>query len=514
MGNVISNLKAKFGVETSDFKKGLKDGEKAVGDFKGAAGDQINQFAEMFGVNMGGVSDAVGTASKSLNMLKQGFVAAAKGGDILTISAKFLKFALVSTGLGAIVVVLGTIMAYFMKSGEGADKFAKILAQVKSVVNNVIDRLAIFGKGLWQIMSGKFAEGWKTMTGAFKGMGDEIKEDWKAAGKLADAEDALEDREIALINSLSDRKAKSAELRQQAKEEVENQKKKLDLLNQAEALTKGVYKDQIELEKERLRIMQEKLAIQSSDPTDDQNREIAEQQAKINDLLRSQAEELKALNKEKKTALEFVKEELALEKAKASQIAITNADISNIKMPDFSQVSNALAPLAKVQQTIKTVTVNLAESVNSAFTSAASSIGQFLGALASGNEGAGDFVKVVGGIFADLAITVGNVIIAAAIAKMALDKALISFGGAGFALAAGIALVAIGSAVKGSLSHAQSGGGVSSMTGGGSAMTYDTRTNAAKTQNIQITGQLVAKGSDLVYVFDRESTRRKVVNGR
>ena len=45
MGTVISNLKARFGVDSSDFKKGLKDGEKAVNDFKGAAGDSLNEFA-------------------------------------------------------------------------------------------------------------------------------------------------------------------------------------------------------------------------------------------------------------------------------------------------------------------------------------------------------------------------------------------------------------------------------------------------------------------------------------
>ena len=84
MGTVISNLKAKFGVDSSNFKKGLKDGEKAVADFKGAAGDQLNQFAQMFGVNMGAVSDAVGTAGKSLNFLAQSF----KGAVVCTLRGK------------------------------------------------------------------------------------------------------------------------------------------------------------------------------------------------------------------------------------------------------------------------------------------------------------------------------------------------------------------------------------------------------------------------------------------
>lgn len=148
MGNVITNLKARFGVDNADFKKGLKDGEKAVDDFKGAAGSSLDEFASMFGVNMGAVNDSVNTAFKSLNFFGQSLKAAASGGNTLTIALKALKVALTASGIGALVVALGSLVAYFQKTGEGADQFAKILDQVKSVINNVIERLAVFGKGV------------------------------------------------------------------------------------------------------------------------------------------------------------------------------------------------------------------------------------------------------------------------------------------------------------------------------------------------------------------------------
>ena len=44
MGQVISNLKARFNVDTTDFKKGLKDGDKAVSDFKDSAGSALDEF--------------------------------------------------------------------------------------------------------------------------------------------------------------------------------------------------------------------------------------------------------------------------------------------------------------------------------------------------------------------------------------------------------------------------------------------------------------------------------------
>jgi hypothetical protein len=511
MGNVITNLKAKFGVDTSDFKKGLKDGERAVADFKGAAGSQIEKFAEMFGINMGGVSDAIGTAGKSLNFIGQSFKGAAAGGNVFKIALTGVKLALVSTGVGAIVVALGSLIAYFQKSGRGADQFARILNQVKSVINNVIDRLAIFGKGIYEIATGKFKQGWETMKGAFQGIGQEIKNDWIEAGILADRLDKLDDKEIELITSLEERKVKAAELRLMAKEEIEDEKKKVEYLNKAAALYKSVYADQISVEKERLDIMKEQLAISAQDPTDEQRRAVAEQEAKIATLMREQAEQLKSLNRERKAADAAVRAELDLEvkKLQTLQLIDDKANISNIKMPDFSQITNSLkAPIAALKE-VKTTMIDISEAASSSLESAALNVGEFLGALALGDAGIGDFAKVMAASFADLAVTIGKITIKAALAVAGIDAALKNPAMWPVALAAGVALVAIGSMVKGALASAAGGGGVSSastMSSGGGSV------SSAQPQNITIslTGKLIAEGGALVAVLNQENMRRKV----
>lgn len=564
MGTVISNLKARFGVDTSDFKKGLKDGEKATEDFKGAAGDQLEKFAEMFGVNMSGVTDALSTANKSLSFLGQSFKGAAKGGDILAISMKFLKFALVATGIGALVVILGSVIAYFTKSGEGADKFAKVLAQLKSVLNNVVERLVVFGKGIVDFISGKFAKGIEEMGSAFKGMGAEIKEDWKAAGALADAEDALEDREIALISSLEERRAKSAELRRLAKEETEDQKKKLSLLEEAKKVINSVYTDEISLEKERLRIMKAKLAIQTSDPTDEQRREIAEQEAKINGLYRERNVELKGLARETNTVAAAVKKEFEQFKS-----------FSNIKMPQlldkkiYDNINTSLKELHHTFVALKEVSsalfdvlgkIDISPALNAALENLSISMGEFFGSFIIGDKDfkerlrnekerlrimkeelavqSGDNAdakrlqiieqeakindllrerptlgKTIVGSFADLAVSVGKIIIAMAIAKAGIEKALLIPGAWPIALAAGVALVALGTALRGSMSAASaSGGGGSAALSGSPGSTYDTRTSANAFQlSFPKTITLVAKGGDLVEVLNIENRRRNTV---
>ena len=512
MGTVITNLKARFGVDSTDFKKGLKDGEKAVDDFKDSAGSSLDKFASLFGVNMSAVNDSLKTATKSLNFLGESITALATGANKAAVAFKIFKTVLIASGVGALVVALGSLIAYFQKSGEGADKFAKILAQVKSVVNNVIDRLAIFGKGVYEIATGKFKQGWETMKSAFKEVGSELKEDWKLAGQLADAEDALEDREIALINSLEERRAKVAELRLLAKEETEDQKKKLSILQQAEGIIKSVYSDEISLAREGLRILKEKIALASDDPTDEQRRQIAEAEAEINALLRKQSEELKSITREKGAALAIVKEEVALEKAKAEQIGITKATLENIKIPDLAaSIGNVIAPFQQMKEEVTAVMIDISDAVNGAFENMAVGVGEFFGALATGDADAADFAKMIITAFADLAIQVGKIAIGAGLAVLGVKAALETLNPF-LAIAAGIALVAIGSAVKGALSSAASGGGSSgSSSASMSSASYTYNTNPQATTapvTIRLEGEFVQRGSDLVAVVNNENARK------
>lgn len=536
MGTIISNLKARFGVDTTDFKHGLKDGEKAMSDFKGAAGDEISKFAGMFGLNMQGVADSVGTASKSLGFLKQGFIAAAKGGDVLTISAKILKFALVSTGLGAIVVVLGSIAAYFMKTGSGGDKFAKILMQLKSVIDNVVQRIVAFGEGLADVFSGDFQQGWQKMKDAFKGMGEEIKNDWKASGELAEQLDKLEEKETALITTMAERKQKISELRLLAKETEGDEKKRLELLSEAERLTKELYAEQVSNAKKRVELeakkagqgatnqsaeilkneekaislLKEKLGLLGKDITDEKLRELAELQGVVNDLLAAQADQLKAIYREKKSALAIVNEEIALEKAKAEQVGITLATISNIKMPDLNKgISTALASLSKAKQTINEGMLDITANMNDSLSTMFNSLGEAFGKLGHGADSFENFKDAILGTLASLAITVGQAAIAAGVAVLGIKIALLSLNPA-LAIAGGTALVALGVAMKGKLaSYWDKSAGSSSASSAGGSFVYDSRSKIPDTnQNSGGTVTFKIEGTTLVGVLKNETNRR------
>lgn len=116
------------------------------------------------------------------------------GGEVTLLGA--LRLALIATGLGALVVVLGSVVVFLTKTAEGTKLVENVMAQVGAVVNVVIDRLGTLGKAVVQVLSGEFSAAANTAAGAFRGIGDEIEREVKLAGDLSKARQQL-DRDTA-----------------------------------------------------------------------------------------------------------------------------------------------------------------------------------------------------------------------------------------------------------------------------------------------------------------------------
>ena len=64
-----------------------------------------------------------------------------------------LKVAIASTGIGLLVVALGSLIAYFQRTEEGGDKLKVILAAVGNVANQLMEPLVKLGKTIVQVFS-------------------------------------------------------------------------------------------------------------------------------------------------------------------------------------------------------------------------------------------------------------------------------------------------------------------------------------------------------------------------
>ncbi len=124
-------------VNTKGAQKNVKDLEKSV--------EGVNNEVKETGASteaMGGTLDKVtgGAVSKFT-----AFKGTLKG---VTTGFKTMRTAIISTGLGALVVVIGSLIAAFKGSEEGQNKFAKIMTVIGALTGNLVDLLADLGEGI------------------------------------------------------------------------------------------------------------------------------------------------------------------------------------------------------------------------------------------------------------------------------------------------------------------------------------------------------------------------------
>ncbi|MGA2408702.1 MAG: hypothetical protein ABSF81_18400 [Bacteroidales bacterium] len=512
MGTVISNLKAHFGVDTSDFKTGLKDGEKAMSDFKGAAGDQVAKFAQMFGVNMTGVTNSLGTVSKSLNFLSQAFKASKADGDKLAIGMDVLKKSIMATGIGALILALASLGAYFGSTERGAKQLASGMTELKAVGKVLLEHLGMLGEGLVSLFRGDVINGFSQIKEAFTGIREEAKSAAAEAKALAQSTYDLNYMTMQYNNTVSEENIILSTYRLNAKDSALSATERLKALEDAATIEHKIIKDGLALDTEKL--LNAQMALQTDKENMDLKKALSAAYDAYNYKIAEEIDYDRTLEREKTKLIKLAQDEADAQKLSALKLANTSpsyASLEAITLPDFSQFSqlvdkNILAPLGKVSTAVTDLKDKLGGDIMKALEELAGSVGEILGNLASGASSIGDFGKAILGAFGDLLKNLGLAMIAAGMAKLKFDAAMIALGGAPFAIAAGIALVAMGTALKG-LSSAHNSISASSSSGG--SYTYDAgkQTNVAPIE-IVLSGKLTAEGSDLVLVLNKENYRK------
>ena len=167
--------------------------------------------------NIGEVSqDASDLASEfkvmgvSLNDVKAGFVSMGRAAKA---SFATLKAGLMSTGIGALVIALGSLVTYFTQTEKGAEKLKVIMSGVNATFNVLRDRVSKVGETLSNVFNQSLLTTLKDIGNAFRGITDEIKEEVTATTALTERTNKLVDAERALNVTTAERRAKIEELK-------------------------------------------------------------------------------------------------------------------------------------------------------------------------------------------------------------------------------------------------------------------------------------------------------------
>lgn len=519
MADTVTNLKVRFGADTKNFKADLESGKAAVTNFTGAAGGAFEEFASVFGVNMGAVSAQVSGVSKSLGLLSAGMKGASVATGGFSAALRIMKLALISTGVGALIVALGSLISYFTQTERGAEAVERVMASFKAIVSVLIDRFSLLGEGIYKIFTGDFKAGWDALKGSVKDLGTEIAAESKQAWNNQIALQALEDKERALIVVQGKRRQQIAELRLEAKEEGKAATERLSALDKAIALEKVMAADEKAMQQERVRIMTEQFNM--GEKRDDADLALQENIAKLNEIEAASLDTIRGMIRERKKLTGEIENEaeavMKLRLAESKDLKPIKAlSIASPELVEFEtgKLERSALKINAIFGDVKSTVMDFSAAFNESMNGIAVGFGESLGEMLAGTGTLGDIGKVVLGSLADLAIQVGKIAIGVGLATFGIKAALQSLNPV-LAIGAGVALVALGSAAKGALSKAGSGGGgtfSSASTGGYGGGTTNVAPGSFRSQpmTINVTGSFRAQGRDLVAVIDQTNTVKKI----
>lgn len=301
---------------------------------------------------------------------------------------KGVKAALVSTGIGAILVAIGValagVSAWITKTTEGADKFKVALERVKAVGNVLTDRLADMGKALVESFR-DWKKGSEDMRRATGGIWQEIKADQAEAAAITRQENQQRKDRIDFIVQEAKLQAEIADLIRDSKDLEFNREQRIRFLNRAIQLQNQLSDERVRLDRVDLDIQQRRMDMGHNSyeelqkaaelernifltekDRDDKNRElenrIREATNQLNEFEKSQQKALAAqvkINQEydkafqvlgdQKDTIRILADDLADLDAEAKKVLETMTDIDQVEYVGLKKVFgdvNTLATLA------------------------------------------------------------------------------------------------------------------------------------------------------------------------
>ena len=243
-------------------------------------------------------------------------------------SFKSLKVAIMATGIGLLVVAVGSLTAMFSRSEEGQNKFAKILTQLGVIAGNVMDIFSDLGKVVFNVFTGNFkaaGEALNDVTEGIKNFGDETRREIEIAGELADKRAKADKLERQLLIDRAEATRKFNELRERAadKENV-SVDERIRLLKEAGAIEEEITLKEIEAARLRFEAKKEQNAL--SESTKEDLDEQAQLEARLIELEASRLKKQKTLTAEITTNLREAAAERKAEQAEKDAEVKADAD--------------------------------------------------------------------------------------------------------------------------------------------------------------------------------------------
>ncbi len=269
--------------------KGTQKATKHQKDLKDAT-SQSNESLEQQGETLVDVAKDTKIFGVSINSLTSAWRSSIAVVRNSVTGLKAFKVALAATGVGLIVVALGSLVAMLTKTQEGLNFTTKILDQASAAFDVIIDRSITFGKGIVKLFTGDFKGAVEEFKATFQDLGEELKTEIQAAGQLADATARLEENQISFIVTNAKLRAELKEQNRIVEDITKSLEERIEAGQNAISIEEQRLNQALALASEELRVLQEKNALGTS--TNEDIRREAELEAELYRLREEAAERL------------------------------------------------------------------------------------------------------------------------------------------------------------------------------------------------------------------------------
>lgn len=536
------NLKSIFTADTEGLKKGAADAKAVVKDFDDSTTSALNEIVGLFGTSMGDISKTLGTIKGGFLKLSVAIGGTTEATSLASKALKVFKIALASTGIGLLIVALGSLVAYFTKSQEGSNALSKVMGQLGQIVSTVTDYFIKLGEAIvkafknpgeavkkfWRILTNK--EEREEFKKSLEGIGKDIQDRQKRRLALTERQQVLEK---AMIDYTVEKATLQAEIEKQREIAADKANRtaaeRLAANLKAQELTAKLYGKEKQFAQERLDILIEENSLSESMNKDlqaeaDLRAELigleGQRASRTKELLAQQAElttQVKNEREEQERIAKIKAIRAATPALQAVDVGNIGKDVSGVKRQleikptvNTEEVEKGVEEIEGYMVDIQSIATDFANVMSDAFSN-------MIEGLAAGNLDMQDIFQTILQFLADTLKNIGKALIAYGTAMDAFKKA---FSNPWAAIAAGAALIAAGAVLSGLIKKASSGssGGSSVNSGYSAAMVASggsldlasvTSVQAGK-QEIRVTGTLKAAGNQLVAVIENENKRKSL----
>jgi hypothetical protein len=254
----------KFSADTGNVNSAIKDVQTGVEDTSGAVSGLTNQLDKMTGGAISGFRNFTGGIKNGVKGLRS------------------FKVALASTGIGLLIIAIGSLVSYFTNTKKGAEQLKVATTALGAAFDVIRDRVSKIGGALVKLFTRDFQGFLEDIKAGFSGIGDEIERETQAAAELQRALNRLKDEEREFTKTRAATNLEISKARLLAEDETLTVEERINALQRAVELEQQTVDEQLRLAEERARIAREQVALGES--LEEDLERVAQAEAEVLDL--------------------------------------------------------------------------------------------------------------------------------------------------------------------------------------------------------------------------------------